>query len=303
MHRIFPSVHALRAFDAVARHLSFKKAARELNLSPGAISQKVRNLEDQLGVNLFERTQHKVILTPEGNIYLPGIRRALLEIMDSGHLIRKHKENPRLTVNTLSYFAAKWLIPRLNHFNHLHAKIVVNVNTSSELVDFVNDDVAIRHGMGQYQGLASFRLFSEDLIPVCSPALLKGEHPLRHPQDLQYHTLLHDSLGRDWGFFLRGLNIMEVDADKGPRFNDESLIFQAAIEGQGVALGRSALVAHDIQKGNLVRPFAISMPSAFAYYLVYPEDRVDNPVIAAFQRWLLDISKENCFDNRKYSTG
>jgi LysR family transcriptional regulator, glycine cleavage system transcriptional activator len=284
-----PSIFALQAFEAVARHRSFKKAAEELNLTPGAISQKISKLEQWLDVILLERTTQGVTVSPLGEVYLKPIRQAILQISDATKSIRQKNGASVLTISLIPSFAIKWLIPRLGSFYANNQKITINIRSTEHLVNFSVDnvDAAVRHGLGHYEGLKSHRLFSETLVPVCSPTLLAGKHPLRELGALRHHRLLHDSAGKDWGLLLSALGVEGVDAEKGPRFSDDGLVLQAAIEGQGVALGRRALVARDLEKGSLVAPFSISMPSEFAHYLVYPEERGDGEALAAFREWLI----------------
>jgi len=287
-----PSIYALQAFESVARHLSFKEAASELNLTPGAISQKIKKLEDQLETSLFDRTQTRIKLTVSGQEYLPVIRLSLSQISEASRALRKEGGPSTLNVSVTPLFAIKLFIPVLSGFNELHPEITVNTCTSVHLVDFEaeNVDMAIRHGLGRYPGLISHRLFSEELVPVCSPKLLDGGAPLRGPEDLHHHTLLHHGSFHDWELWLTPFGLEGIDPTKGPRFSDDGLVIQAAIEGQGVALGRSALVRSDINKGLLVAPFNISMPSQFAYYLVYPQERQSDAAIRIFKDWILERS-------------
>lgn len=284
-----PSLNALRAFEAAARHLSFKQAARELHVTPGAVGQQIRRLEADLAVKLFERRTRAVMLTEAGQGYLPVVRQAFQKISDATERLSPARKVRMLTVSMLSSFAAKWLVPRLGRFQERHPDIDVRITTSGRLVDFSREDVdvAIRHGLGRYPGLRSWRLLSEDMTPVCSPALLDGPRPLRRPDDLRHHTLLHDQARRDWTLWLQALGVNGVDSARGPSFSDDGLMLQAAIDGQGVALGRGALIERDMAEGRLVAPFDVRLPSDFAYYLVCPEAPADHPNIAAFRDWLL----------------
>jgi LysR family glycine cleavage system transcriptional activator len=180
-------------------------------------------------------------------------------------------------------------MPRLFRFRRTHGDIDVRVATSERLADFVNDgiDIAIRCGGGQYRGLSAELLMKEDHFPVCSPKLLKGRYPLRTPADLARHTLLHDVFTVDWAIWLHSAGIDNVDPHRGPTFLSSDHAIQAAVRGEGVVLGRSALVADDLAAGRLVRPFELSLPAGFAYYLVYPPRALQRRNVKAFRDWLI----------------
>ncbi len=284
-----PPLNALRAFEAAARHLSFKQAARELSVTPGAISQQIKRLESDLGTQLFRRRPTSLQLTEAGQDYLPVIRRAFERISEATERLQVARGIEVVTVSSMSGFAAKWLVPRLGRFRALHPNIDVRISTSWHLVDFGREDVdvAIRHGLGRYPGLRSWRVLVEDMVPVCSPKLLAGRPALRELSDLGNHTLLHDEERRDWSLWLEAAGVTGIDGTRGLSFSEETLMLEAAIEGQGIALGRSALIERDLEQGRLVKPFDVQIPNAFAYYLVCPEGRADRPKIVAFRDWLL----------------
>ncbi len=289
-----PPLNALRAFEAAARHLSFKLAANELGVTPGAVGQQIGRLEQTLDVRLFDRLTRSVRLTEAGQLYVPAIRQAFAQISGATERIAPPKGVRALTVSVAPGFAAKWLVPRLGRFWECHSDIDVRISASPHLADFDKDgvDVAIRHGLGDYVGLASWRLYAEDMAPVCSPALTRGDAGLRHPSDLRRAVLLHDLSRRDWPMWLKAMGIRGVETARGPGFSDDGLILQAAIDGLGVALGRDSLVEHDIAEGRLVRPFGMAMPSAFAYYLVCPVGAADRPDISIFRDWLLQEARQ-----------
>ena len=190
-----PSLNGLRAFEAAARHLSFTQAASELNVTQTAISHQIKRLEEELGVRLFIRQNRSLALTAEAQDYLPGIRAAFNDLrLATDRLLRKEDDHV-LTVSTLASLAAKWLLPRLTAFQEAHHGIDVRITTSTNLVDFQRDkvDAAIRYGRGQWAGLRADWLMADELFPVCSPALLKGNKPLKCPEDLRDHVLLHTS--------------------------------------------------------------------------------------------------------------
>lgn len=287
-----PSLNGLRAFEAAARHLSFTKAAEELNVTQTAISHQIKRLEQELGLRLFVRQNRTLSLTHEARAYLPGIRAAFQDLrLATERLKRKDNENV-LTVSTLTSLAAKWLMPRLSKFQEQYPAIDVRVTTSTALVDFERDgvDAAIRYGLGQWPGLHTDWLMADEMFPVCNPALLRGQHPLRTVEDLANHTLLHtsDAYEDDWRVWLTAAG-KPVDLSRHPGLTFD-LIFmtvQAAIDGLGVAMGRTAYVEADIAKGRLVVPFDLMIPSAAGFYLVCPEATANQPKIAAFRDWLL----------------
>jgi LysR family glycine cleavage system transcriptional activator len=288
--RQLPPLSTLRSFEAAARLLSFSKAADELFVTHGAVSRAIRHLEDYLGVPLFLRTTRAVQLTPTGISFAASVRDALDRLATATALIADQKSLGVLSVSTLDSFAAKWLLPRLFRFRQRHPDIEVRLATSSKLADFVNDgiDVAIRYGRGRYPGLTAQLLMMEEVAPMCSPELLKGPHPLASPQDLKHHVLIHDDFEIDWSMWLISAGVEGVDAHRGPRFQSSVLAVQAAVQGDGVVLGRSALVGDDLRAGRLVKPFTLSLPSDLAYYLVYPIQTAERPKTRAFRDWLLE---------------
>lgn len=284
-----PSLNALRAFEAAARHLSFKEAARELFVTPGAVSQQIKRLEDELGVRLFHRMTRGIVLTEAGQAYFPAVRQAFQKIMEASDSLAPGRHAQVLSVSLYPSLAVKWLVPRLGRFSQRHPDIEVRIFTSPHLVDFAreNMDMAIRQGFGHYPGLRTDVLVRDDLIPVCSPRLLQLGEPLRRPDDLARFTLLHDDLRSDWPAWLKAVGATAVDASRGPSFSDDGLVLQAAIEGQGVAISQRLLIADDIAAGRLVRPFATVLRSSETSYVVCPKATADVPKIVAFRSWLL----------------
>ena len=290
MVRRLPPLNALRAFEAAARHMSFTRAAAELNVTQAAVSHQVKTLEERLGLNLFRRHNRNLFLTDEGQAYFPAVRDALDALSAATENLRSLDTGGVLTVSVLPSFAARWLVPRLGRFRARHPEFDVRLDPSHALSDFARDgvDLAVRMGGGNYPGLHSVRLMDEVVFPVCSPDLLDGPHPLRRPQDLCHHVLLHDEDRAQWRVWLTLNRIEGVDPERGPIFIDSSNLVEAAARGQGVALGRRALVSDDLATGRLVRPFAISQPYQSAYYIVCPEGQAARPKIKAFRQWLLD---------------
>ncbi len=291
MGRRLPPLNALRAFEAAARHLSFTKAAEELSITPSAISHQIRGLEAHLGVRLFRRAGRSLMLTDEGQSYLPALRDAFDAIHAATSRLAVRKAAGPLTVSLLSSFAVRWLIPRLRRFQASQPEIEVRLSTAARPVDFRREDIdcAIRHGRGQWPGLTADLLLAEDLFPVCSPKLLEGRHPLKAPRDLVHHSLFHIAMRRDdWQVWLNAVGIADIDPERGPVFETSDLALRAAAEGLGVAIASSALVEDDLEKGRLVAPFDVRLPTNSGYYFVVPEDRREQPKIAAFRAWLLE---------------
>jgi LysR family transcriptional regulator, glycine cleavage system transcriptional activator len=286
-----PSLNGLRAFEAAARHLSFTHAAAELNVTQTAISHQIRRLEEELGISLFVRQNRALTLTPEARDYLPGVRAAFNDLrLATDRLLRKDNEHV-LTVSTLASMAAKWLLPRLSAFQEAHPGIDVRITTSTALVDFKGGDVdaAIRYGRGHWPGLRADWLTADQLFPVCSPALLSGDKPLRCPQDLADHVLLHGTGGYDddWRLWLTAAGLpTNISKHPGLTFDMVFMTVQAAIDGIGVAIGRTTYVEGDIAKGRLVVPFKIALPADAGFYLVSPEASAEKPKLAAFRQWL-----------------
>lgn len=289
MSRRLPPLNALRAFEAAARHLSFTRAAAELNVTQTAISHQIRGLEERLGVRLFRRLPRGLLLTEEAQRYLPPIRGAFDQIALATDRLVAAGAGATLTVSVLPSFAAKWLVPRLGRLRAAQPDLDLRISASSQLVDFARDDVdvGIRMGRGIYPGLKVERLFGESLVPVCSPALQGGAHPLRRPEDLRDQVLLHDDDYAGWELWLGLAGVEGVDARRGPIFTDSGMVVQAAAEGQGVALARRQLAAGDLAAGRLIQPFEVTIPHDLAYYLVCPEATAEQPKIAAFRDWLL----------------
>ena len=294
-----PPLNALRAFEVTGRHGSFTKAAEELNVTPAAVSQQVRLLEAILGKPLFERLPKHLQLTAEGAALLPGVQDGFRRIGEAVNATFIRDEEHRLQVSVAPAFAAKWLLPRLGSFQAAHPEIELGIDASMNLVDLTRGDadIAIRYGAGNYPGLVSERLLNEEVVTVCSPAVAAT---LRKPADLANHLLLHDaSPDRDescptWEMWLRAAGVTGVDARRGLSFNQSSLVLEAALLGRGVALAKAAIARGDLDAGRLVRPFAISVPVGFAYYLVFARERAGEAKIGRFRSWLLaEIERES----------
>jgi LysR family glycine cleavage system transcriptional activator len=286
-----PSLNGLRAFEAAARHLSFTRAAAELNVTQTAISHQIRRLEEQLGIRLFERHTRELLLTREAAAYLPAVQGAFEELRQATARLQRPARGGMLTVSTTASLAAKWLVTRVAAFQDANPGIEVRISTSSHLVDFVREevDMAVRYGRGSWPGLRATWLMAEDIFPVCSPALLRDGKPLRKPADLADHTLLHTTTSReDWQLWLTAAGLpISIAARRGLSFDQSFMAVQAAVEGLGVALGRTRFVEADIAAGRLVVPFDVVLPADAGFYIVAPEETADTPKITLFHDWLI----------------
>ena len=303
-----PPLSVLRTFEAAARHLSFKKAAEEVHVTPAAVSQQIKALETYLGVSLFHRLTRALELTQHGAAMLPKIREGF-ECLAAAVEATRQAQPTGLTVTAPPSFAAHWLVPRLARFSAAHPDVELRLSSNPDTVDRqgeatildenmvdLREDrslVAIRYGTGEYPGFRVEKIFAPEYVPVCSPRLMEGPAPLRRPEDLARHTLIHDETLHDgelqpgWRDWLQLAGVADVDARRGPRFSNAVLALGAALEGQGVALALKPLVEADVAAGRLCMPFDRSIPSPYAYYLVMPEAVSLRPPVAAFKDWLL----------------
>lgn len=294
MRRRLPPLNSLRAFEVVSRHESFRSAAQELHVTAAAVSQQVKTLEDHLGRKLLRRRSDGYSLTPDA---LTGINqlRDGFEQLSSAVATMSSGGQRVLTVSAVPSVAAEWLVPRLHRFREQYPALDILLHASLELVDLEHSrvDVGIRCGSGNYPGLTSDRLFVDELFPVCSPRLLKGRASLKKASDLRGLPLIHTDWTPErgqwpgWAEWLQAAGVTGVDVTKGVRFSDGALVIQAAVRGQGVALGSKALALEHLAAGRLVRPFKLSLVTDFAYYVVCAKARADEPDLLAFRRWLL----------------
>ncbi|MGZ6014001.1 MAG: transcriptional regulator GcvA [Caulobacteraceae bacterium] len=291
--RRLPPLNALRAFEAAARHLNFSRAADELAVTPGAVSQQIQNLEDYVGAALFKRTPKGLLLTDAAQTALPALREAFDRLAEAASLLTAAVDGRRLTVSVAPSFAAKWLVPRLGLFEAAHPQVDVWLSADMEVVDFASGeiDLAIRYGTGRYPGLEVVKLMSETVIPVASPEYLEA-NPIHAPADLANHILLHDGSPDaddscpDWSMWLAARQIKGVDGTRGPRFNQSSLVIEAAAGGRGVALAKRALAQADLDSGRLVAPLQDATAVDFAYFVVHPKAKGRLPQVKAFVSWI-----------------
>jgi LysR family glycine cleavage system transcriptional activator len=288
-----PPLNALRAFEAAARHLSMKEAAAELSVTPGAVSQLVRGLEERVGIQLFRRGNRSLVLTEAGQSYFAPVRHAFRHISEATRRLRAQPGAGVLTVSAPPAFAASWLVPLLGQFRARHPDIELNISTTRGLANFTADgvDVAVRHGLGRYPGLRCDRIATIAMVPVCSKELLAmhGHRRPRHPSHLLGLPLLHDSERQDWALWFHAHGVTDLDhvATSGISFDDQTLLIRAAASHQGVALVSEPLARPELDQGSLVRALNAAWPQEFSYWLVCPRATAEQPKIVAFRDWLL----------------
>jgi LysR family transcriptional regulator, glycine cleavage system transcriptional activator len=297
MSTAYPPLNALRAFEAAARRLSFTKAAEDLDVTPGAISQQIKILEDFVGQPLFRRLGRAVELTDSARAAMPLLRDAFERVDDAVRQMRLPLRRERVSVSVAQSFASKWLVPRMERFQAMHPNVQIWIAADMNLVDFAYTDVdlAIRYGQGYYEGVISEKLMTEEVFPVCCPSLLLESKPLKTPQDLVGHTLLHDTgtdndpSCPDWSMWLAARGVTGANSNQGLRFNQSALVIDAAASGRGIALAKRAIAAADLQSGRLVAPFAGEGDKVgFAYWLVRPKGRTMTPALKSFIDWVKD---------------
>lgn len=292
-------LNALRAFDASARHQSFSAAATELNVTPAAVGQLVRSLEEWLGFPLFHRGiggRHRLTPTAAAQRALPDIRAGFERLNMGIDRLKLETQSGTLTVAASPAFASKWLLPRIENFSAMFPQTDVRLDTSLKLVDFAEQgiDIGVRYGRGNWPGLVVEKLMDEQIYPVCSPGWLAENGPVHSPHDLSGKALIHDlsvdtHIGfASWEAWLQRTDAAEVESERGMQVNNSAAVLQAAIEGHGVALARSVMARDDIAAGRLIRLFPdIEQLSELAYYVVYRKDRSALPKLQAFREWLM----------------
>jgi len=295
MARQLPPLNALSPFEAAVRLGSFTEAAAELHVTQSAVSHQIRLLEQWFGAALFVRSARAVSPTEAGRQLALAVGQSFDRIDDAARRLKNQLARANaLTISVIPSFAAKWLVPRLGSFRLRHPDIDVWITTLPD-PDLKADeiDIAIRYGdADDFEDLTAHQFLTEDLTPVCSPALLKGPHPLRKPSDLKFHTLLHDDLREDWAMWLKAAGVSGVDPDRGPGFDDSALLIQSAIDGQGVALGRGALIAADLAAGRLVKPFTTRLKLDYAYWLVCLPELAGVPKVQMFRDWVSEMAAQ-----------
>jgi LysR family glycine cleavage system transcriptional activator len=296
MPRRLPALNALKSFEAAARHESFTRAAEELCVTQGAVSHQVKALEEELGIKLFNRERQRLLITESGREYLAVVRDALDRIALGTERLMQRQSSGALTISTSPDFAAKWLVHRLGRFAEAHPDIDLRVSATMHHVDFAREevDLAVRHGEGNWPGLHVERLSAEQLFPVCSPKLTNGRHRLSRPADVLKFPLLHlDARKKDWSNWLEAAGVPDAEPPAGPVMNRASMLIDAAVDGQGIALARTTLAAWDLLNGRLVRPFAVSLRLSKTYWIVCPQATAMVPKIKRARDWLLATAADD----------
>jgi LysR family glycine cleavage system transcriptional activator len=286
-----PPLTALRSFEAAARHLSFTRAAEELCVTQTAVSHQVKLLEGQLGTVLFRRLPRRIVLTRDGMAWAAELKEIFARLHEANRRLRGRvrADRPVVSVSVIPSFAARWLVPRLGRFLERHPGLDVRVSPNEHLVDFRLEavDVGIRYGSGGYPGLVVDKLADDALVVVCAPSL-RARRKLKTPDALRRHVLLHDDALDAWPRWLEAHGVTGVEAGRGTVLTDSSMLVEAAVRGQGVALARWSLAMDDLAAGRLVMPFPRlrPMPTGLAYYVVAPRERLARAAVAAFRDWL-----------------
>ncbi|MFN4099344.1 MAG: transcriptional regulator GcvA [Pararhodobacter sp.] len=284
-----PPLNALRSFEVAGRLGSFTQAAEELHVTPGAVSRQIKNLEQYLGLDLFERGARDVVLTPSGRQYLEVAANVFGDLHSATEQLMARGRNRPLHIWSSMTFSMRWLVPRLTKYYSEHGGLDVFLTTSLKPVDFRNGDIdiAIRYGTGQWPGVTPHLLVRTDLIPVCSQTY-QQENRISELSDLRGLTFLHSLIRLDdWHNYLQAAGLENIDAYRGMRFESSALAYQAAEQGLGLALGQRALVQDDLDSGRLVAPLEFSIASNGGFYLIYPEGAERRKDIASFRDWLL----------------
>jgi len=291
MGRRLPPLNSLKCFEAAGRLLSFTEAARELNVTQAAISHQIKVIEEFLGVALFDRYPRRLTLTDPGRALLPEVIEAFDRVSAAVTAINREQYSNVLSVRLAPSFAAKWLSPRLKYFWLQYPEIDLRLYHAHPAVDFDREaiDIAVTYGKGDWPGVESEKLLSLDFFPVCSPTFLSNDKPLTDLHNLRYYALLHDANYECWRDWLALAGIDDIDASRGTIIDDTNVLIQAAIDGQGIALGSTTFVADLLESGRLIKPFDISLVNEFAYYVVYPPAHLKNPAVRAFKEWLLSL--------------
>ena len=290
-----PPLTALRAFKSVARKLSFARAAEELHVTKAAVAQQVRALEQEIGAPLVERSGRGLALTEAGAAGAPGLAEGFAILGRAARAMREAKGRRFLVISSSPSFAATWLVARIGRFKARHPEtdVLLDANPIDDTLDSGTIDALIRSGAGDFPGLSTTLLFKEDVFPVCSPELAGGENPLRSPDDLARHTLLHLEWSAAypswpaWADWLKAAGAT-VEARHGVWFNNMAMAMRAAAQGQGVALSSLAIAADELAAGRLVAPFSTSVSTPFGYYFLCRPEEAQTPRIAALRQFLVE---------------
>ena len=286
-----PSLNALLAFEAAARHSSFTRAARELGVTQTAVSHQVRALEEDLGTPLFRRVTPGIRLTPEGEQWAAELAVVFGRLREANARLRaaRGSERPAVSVSIVPSFGARWLVPRLGRFLASHPEVDVRISATERLVDFGSEpvDIGIRYGQGSYPGVVSTKLADDALIVVAAPTLA-AKHPTWRIAHLAHETLLHDDFPDAWGRWFDARRRTLSTRARRSQLTDSSMLVEAAVRGQGVALARWSLAVDELEVGRLVRlfPAVPPLPTGIAYYMVSPREKLGQRAVAAFRAWV-----------------
>jgi LysR family transcriptional regulator, glycine cleavage system transcriptional activator len=287
MRRRLPPLSTLPVFEAASRLGSFSAAAEELHVTHGAVSHQIRSLEEHLGIALFARNGRRVALTPDGAAFAEQVRNALRLVGEAVESISPEARQNRLTISVLPSFASRWLMPHIGRFVELHPEYEISVQSTISLANFSSDgvDVAIRFGRGPWPGVHSERIAGDAYFPVCSPRFHRGKLP-KNLQQLAGFKLLRTHMP-NWELWFRAARLDFVPPMHGVDYDDASLLLQAAIAGEGIALTRKSLVENDLAAGRLVKLFDIEVASPEDYYLVCAAQQALAAKITAFRDWIV----------------
>ena len=294
MPRRLPPLNSLKSFEAAGRLLSFTRAANELNVTQAAVSHQIKVIEDFLGLSLFIRYPRKLALTEQGRLLLPEVIEAFDKVSNAIGAISQEPSSKMISVRLAPSFAAKWLSPRLKYFWLQHPEIDLCLYHAHPAVEFDREqiDIAVTYGKGDWPGVVADPILSLDFYPVCTPAFMSNDRPLSNINNLRYYSLLHDANYECWSDWLKLAGLHQINANKGTIIDDTNVLIQAAVDGQGVALGSSTFVQDLLDSGRLIKPFDITLVNEFAYYVVCPEAHLKNPSVQAFKDWLLDLGDD-----------
>jgi LysR family glycine cleavage system transcriptional activator len=290
-----PNLHGLRVFEAAARHMSFTEAGRELCITQTAVSHQIKALESELGVALFRRSPRRVTLTPAGQAWAHELAPIFAQL-DAAHRrlrIARPAGRAEIAISIIPSFGNRWLVPRLGRFLEHHPDVEVRISSDGKLATFDNDgiDIGIRYGMGHYPGLAVEKLADDSWVVVAAPAL-RAKRRWRSPRDLAGQRLLHDDSPQAWQRWFDAYGGPEGPPPRHTELEDSSMLVEAALRGQGVALARRSLVLDELDAGRLVLAFPrlAPLPTGLAYYLAAPREYLRRPAVAAFWAWVLKES-------------
>lgn len=299
--RRLPPLNAVRAFEAAARYCSFTRAADELFVTQGAVSHQVKLLEEWFGFLLFDRHKRDLQLTRKGEEYLPAVRIMLNDLHNATRTLLDEDNERLLCVSVAESFAVNWLINRLGSFAKQHPDLDIRLASQNQIDDLGNVigeegpnwvDLRIRYGRGKWPGLHITKLFDEEVFPVCSPDLIQPDKPISSLDDLANYTLIHDDMQMSWESWVRSVGYSQAISSRGPKFSHSHMAIQAALNGEGIVLGRSVLTLDFLKTGQLVRPLPISVPAEHSYFLLCQERMIGDAKVKAFTAWLQKEAKK-----------